>query len=140
MENRNGLAVNGRVTQATGRAEPEAARALVEQIPGGHRVTLGADKGYDRKEFVQALREHQVTPHIARKQSSIIDQRSIRHPGYAVSQQKRTPVEEIFGWLKTVGGLRKTRHRGVARVGWMFTFGLAAYHLVRMRNLLPAPA
>lgn len=139
MENRNGLAVNGRVTQATGRAEPEAALTLVEEIPGWHRVTLGADKGYDRKEFVQALREHQVTPHIARKQSSIIDQRTARHPGYAVSQQKRKRVEEIFGWLKTVGGLRKTRHRGLARVGWMFTFALAAYNLVRMRNLLPAP-
>ncbi len=140
MENRHGLAVNGRVTLATGRAEPEAALALVDEIPGGHRVTLGADKGYDRKELVQALREHQVTPHIARKPSSIIDQRTTRHPGYAISQQKRKRVEEIFGWLKTVGGLRKTRHRGLARVGWMFTFALAAYNLVRMRNLLPAPA
>ena len=139
MENRHGLAVNGCVTQAAGRAEPEAALALVEQIPGWHRVTLGADKGYDRRELVQALRDHQVTPHLARKQSSIIDQRTTRHPGYAVSQQKRKRVEEIFGWLKTVAGLRKTRHRGVARVGWMFNFALAAYNLVRMRNLLPAP-
>jgi len=139
MENRHGLAVNGRVTQATGRAEPEAALALLEELPGRHRVTLGADKGYDRKELVQALRQHQVTPHLARKPSSIIDQRTTRHPGYAISQQKRKRVEEIFGWLKTVGGLRKTRYRGLARVGWMFTFALAAYNLVRMRNLLPAP-
>ena len=139
MENRNGIAVNGRVTQATGRAEPQAAVALVEKIAGWHRVTLGADKGYDRKELVQALRDHQVTPHLARKQSSIIDQRTTRHPGYAISQQKRKRVEEIFGWLKTVAGLRKTRHRGLARVGWMFTFALAAYNLIRMRNLLPAP-
>ncbi|MGH9357702.1 MAG: IS5 family transposase [Terriglobia bacterium] len=139
MENRNGLAVNGCVTQATGRAEPEAALALVEEIPGWHRVTLGADKGYDRKEFVQDLRDHQVTPHLARKQSSIIDQRTTGHPGYAISQQKRKRVEEIFGWLKTVAGLRKTRHRGVARVGWMFSFALAVYNLVRMRNLLPEP-
>ena len=140
MENRNGLAVGGCVTQATGRAEVEAALALVEEIEGWERVTLGADKGYDRKEFVRELREHQVTPHIAGKQTSIIDARTTRHPGYLISQQKRKRVEEIFGWVKTVAGLRKTRHRGVARVGWIFTFALAAYNLVRMRNLLPAPA
>jgi transposase len=138
MENRNGIAVNGCVTQADGRAEPQAALAMVEEIPGEHRVTLGADKGYDRKEFVQELRDHQVTPHIACKQTSIIDARTTRHPGYAISQQKRKRVEEIFGWVKTVAGLRKTRHRGVARVGWMFTFALAAYNLVRMRNLAAA--
>jgi transposase len=140
MENRHGLAVNCRVTQATGRAEPEAALAMVEELPGWHRVTLGADKGYDRKELVQDMREHRVTPHFARKPTSIIDQRTTRHPGYAVSQRKRKRVEEIFGWLKTVGGLRKTRHRGVARVDWIFSFALAAYNLVRMRNLVPAPA
>ncbi len=138
MENRHGLAVNGCVTQATGRAEPQAAVAMVEQIPGWGRITLGADKGYDRRELVQELREHHVTPHFARKQSSIIDQRTTRHAGYAISQRKRKRVEEIFGWLKTVGGLRKTRHRGVERVGWMFTFALAAYNLVRMRNLAAA--
>ncbi|MGO9607004.1 MAG: IS5 family transposase [Candidatus Binataceae bacterium] len=140
MENRQGLAVDGCVTQATGRAEPEAALTMVEEIPGWGRVTLGADKGYDRPEFVQELREHQVTPHIACKSNSVIDARTTRHPGYAVSQRKRKRVEEIFGWLKTIAGLRKTRHRGLARVGWMFTFALAAYNLVRMRNLLPAPA
>jgi transposase len=140
MENRNGIAVDGCVTQATGRAEPEATVALVEKIPGQQRVTLGADKGYDRKELVQQLRDHQVTPHIARKQTSIIDDRTTRHPGYLISQQKRKRVEEIFGWIKTVAGLRKTRHRGVRRVGWMFTLALAAYNLVRMRNLLAAPA
>ncbi len=140
MENRNGIAVNSQVTQADGRAEPQAALAMVEEIPGQQRVTLGADKGYDRKELVQELRDHQVTPHIARKSTSIIDERTTRHPGYAISQQKRKRVEEIFGWLKTVGGLRKTRHRGAARVGWMFTFALAAYNLVRMRNLLSAAA
>jgi len=138
MENRNGIAVNGCVTQADGRAEPQAALAMVEEIPGEHRVTLGADKRNDRKEFVQELRDHQVTPHIAYKQTSIIDARTTRHPGYVISQQKRKRVEEIFGWVKTVAGLRKTRHRGVARVGWMFTFALAAYNLVRMRNLAAA--
>ena len=138
MENRNGLAVNGCLTQATGRAEVEAGLELLEGIEGWGRVTLGADKGYDRKEFVLELREHQVTPHIARKSTSIIDARTTRHPGYAISQQKRKRIEEIYGWLKTVAGLRKTRHRGVARIGWMFTFALAVYNLVRMRNLLPA--
>jgi len=135
MENRNSLAVNGQVTQAEGRAERQAAVAMVEQIPGHYRVTLGADKGYDTKEFVQELRDHQVTPHLARKYTSVIDERTTRHPGYAISQQKRKRIEEIFGWLKTIAGLRKTRHRGVARVSWMFTFALAAYNLVRMRNL-----
>jgi transposase len=140
MENRNGLAVNSRLTQAHGRAEPSAALEMVEEIPGLRRVTLGADKGYDRKEFVRELRDHNVTPHIAQKQSSAVDRRTSRQAGYAISQTKRKRVEEIFGWLKTVGGLRKTRHRRVQRVGWMFTLALAAYNLVRMRNLLPAPA
>jgi transposase len=139
MENRNGLAVNGRVTQATGRAEPEAALKLVEKIPGWRRVTLAADKGYDREEFVQQLRDHQVTLHVAQKPHSAIDRRTTRCAGYRLSQWRRKRVEEIFGWLKTVAGLRKTRYRGLARVGWMFSFALAAYNLVRMRNLLPAP-
>ena len=138
MENRHGLALNCCVTQASGRAEAEA--ALVEEIPGWHRVTLGADKGYDRKELVQELREHQVTPHFALKDTSIIDQRTTRHEGYAISQRMRKRVEEIFGWLKTVGGLAKTRHRGVALVDWIFCFALAGYNLVRMRNLALAPA
>jgi len=140
MENRNGIAVNGCVTLADGRAEVEAAVAMVEEIPGEHRVTLGGDKNYDTKEFVQEMRDHQVTPHLALKATTIIDARTTRHPGYAISQQKRKRVEEIFGWLKTVGGLRKTRHRGVERVGWMFTFALAAYNLVRLRNLAAAAA
>jgi transposase len=139
MENRNGLAVNCCVTQASGRAEAEAAIAMVEQIPGWQRITLGADKGYDRKALVQEMRDHHVTPHFARKPTSIIDQRTTRHSGYALSQRKRKRVEEIFGWLKTVGGLRKIRHRGVALVDWMFTLALAAYNLVRMRNLALAP-
>ena len=126
MENRNGIAVNSRLTQADGTAEPSAALKMVEEIPGLGRVTLGADKGYDRKQFVGELREHNVTPHIARKQSSAIDRRTSRHAGYAISQTKRKRVEEIFGWIKTVGGLRKTRHRGTRRVGWIFTLALAA--------------
>src|SRR5689334_11239879 len=136
MENRNGLAVNSRVTQAKSRAEREAALAMVGEIAGHQRVTLGADKGYDIKEFVQELRGHHVTPHVARKSTIIIDERTTRHTGYMISQRKRKRLEEIFGWLETVAGLRKTRHRGVDRVSWMVWFALAAaYNLVRMRKL-----
>ncbi len=137
MDNRHGLVVNTRLTQASGNAEPIAALAMAAEITGQGRVTLGADKGYDHKELVRALREHRVTPHVAQKVHSAIDRRSTRHPGYRLSQWRRKRVEEIFGWLKTVAGLRKTRHRGIARVGWTFTFAAAAYNLVRMRNLLP---
>ena len=138
MENRNGLAVDVDLTEATGRAEREAALVLAASLPGKHRVTLGGDKAYDVREFVEQLRSVQVTPHIAAKQVSYtaIDGRTMRHPGYALSQRKRKRVEEIFGWLKTVGLMRKTRHRGVARVGWMFRFATAVYNLVRIRNLL----
>jgi transposase len=137
MDNRHGLVVNTRLTQASGKAEPTAALAMAAEIGGQGRVTLGADKGYDQKELVRALREYRVTPHVAQKVNSAIDRRSTRHPGYRLSQWRRKRVEEIFGWLKTVAGLRKTRHRGIARVGWTFTFAATAYNLVRMRNLLP---
>jgi transposase len=138
MENRHGLVVDTRVTQATGTAEREAALAMAEAIPGQQRVTLGADKNDDTRDCVRELRELRVTPHVAQNatgRSSAIDCRTTRHPGYAVSQRKRKCVEEIFGWMKTVGLLRKTRYRGVARVGWMFTFAAAVYNLVRMRTL-----
>jgi hypothetical protein len=136
MENRNGLVVDGRLTQATGTAVWEAAFEMAEELPGCHRVTLGADKGYDIPYVVDGLRERRVVPHIARKvRFSSIDGRTTRHPGYEVSQRKRKRVEEIFGWLKTVGVLRKTRHRGRRLVGWVFLFGLAVYNLVRMRTL-----
>lgn len=138
MENRHGLVVDTCVTQATGTAEREAALAMVEAIPGQHRLTLGADKNYDTRDFVRQLRELRATPHVAQHttgRSSAIDGRTTRHVGYTISQQRRKRVEEIFGWMKTVGLLRKTRHRGVARVGWMFTFAAAVYNLVRMRTL-----
>ncbi len=86
---------------------------------------------------MRELRAHQVTPHVAGKMHSAIDRRTTRHPGYAISQIERKRVEEIFGWMKTIGGLRKTRHRGADRVGWVSTFAATAYNLVRMRNLLP---
>jgi hypothetical protein len=97
---------------------------------------------YDTREFVDVLRQMAVTPHVAQNtthRTSAIDQRTTRHPGYAISQRVRKRVEEIFGWLKTVGMLRKTRHRGTARVSWMFVFSLAVYNLVRLRNLAAQP-
>jgi IS5 family transposase len=118
MDNRHGLMVDTRLTQASGTAEPTAALAMAAEIAGQGRVTLGADKGYDRKELVRELRANQVTPHIACKVHSAIDRRTTRHLGYAISQIKRKGVEEIFGWMKTIGGLRKTRHRSADRVGW----------------------
>jgi IS5 family transposase len=106
------------------------------------RATLGADKSYDTRDFVDALRGLAVTPHIAQnitRRRSTLDRRTTRHHGCLTSQRERKRIEEIFGWLKTVALLRKARHRGAARVGWMFTFGLAVYNLVRMRRLLAQP-
>jgi transposase len=140
MENRNGLIADAEVLQATGTAERDAALLMLEAIPGDHAVTVGADKGYDTKDFVQEARNVNATPHVAQKKHSAIDGRTTRHAGYAVSQQKRKRVEEIFGWMKTVGGMRKLRHRGLQLVAWMFTFTAAAYNLVRIRNLSTAVA
>jgi transposase len=141
MENRNGLVADTEVLQATGKAERQAASSMIERIPGNHPVTVGADKGYDVAEFVAAARDMKATPHVAqKKRGSAIDGRTTRHAGYAISQQKRKRVEEIFGWMKTVGGMRKLRHRGLPLVSWMFTFVAAAYNLVRMRNLTVAEA
>jgi transposase len=140
MENRNGLIADVEVLQATGTAERDAALLMMEAIPGDHPVTVGADKGYDTKDFVEEARNVHATPHVAQKKHSAIDGRTTRHAGYGVSQQKRMRVEEIFGWMKTVGGMRKLRHRGLQLVGWMFTFAAAAYNLVRIRNLSTALA
>jgi transposase len=143
MENRNGLAVGGCATQATGTAERDAALVLIGDIPRAGRSTLGGDKNFDTHGFVAAVREHGMTPHVAQNTSrrrSAIDGRTTRHPGYEVSQRKRKRVEEIFGWLKTVGMMRKTRHRGTALVDWMFTLALTGYNLVRIRNLTMAAA
>jgi transposase len=143
IENRNGLVVDTELFQCNGTAERDAAMLMAERIEGTARVTVAADKGYDTKEFVRELRGMNVTPQVAQNQNrpggSAIDGRTTRHAGYKLSQQKRKRVEEVFGWMKTVAMLRKTRHRGVFKVGWVFTFAAAAYNLVRMRNLL-APA
>ncbi len=150
MENRNALLVEARLGEATGTAERKEALALIDsRRPGTRRVTLGADKAYDVTEFIVALRERNVTPHIAidghltktgKRRKTAIDTRTTRHAGYAISQVIRKRIEEPFGWIKTVAVLRKTRHRGAARVGWMFTLAATAYNLVRIPKLLTAPA
>ena len=129
--------------QASGTAERDAALLMVERVESAERVTVAGDKGYDTKDFVAELRSRNATPHVAQNEKrpggSAIDGRTTRHAGYKVSQMKRKRIEEVFGWLKTVGGLRKTRHRGVLKVGLVFTFAASAYNLVRMRNLLFPP-
>lgn len=136
MENRNGLVVDSRLTIGSGTAEREAACAMVDALGGSKRRSVGADKAYDVAGFVEELREMRVTPHVAQKrEGSAIDGRTVRHTGYEISQRVRKRVEEVFGWLKTVGGHRKTRFRGVHKVAWEFTFAAAAYNLVRMRNI-----
>jgi len=143
IENRNGLIVTTEVFQANGTAERDAALVMLEQLPGINRVTVGADKAYDTKDFVAECRNMNVTPHVAqnlkRSGGSAIDERTTRHDGYGISQKKRKRIEESFGWLKTIALMRKVRHRGIHKVGWVFTFAAAAYNLVRMRNLLASP-
>jgi len=140
MDNRHGLAVGACVTHAGGTAECDAALALVAALPPrARRRTLGADKAYDVRRLTAGLRAAGVTPHIAQhttKRRSTVDGRTTRHTGYAESQRRRKLVEEGFGWGKTVGLLRKLRHRGLATVDWVFTFTHAAYNLVRIRTLL----
>jgi transposase len=141
MEHRSGLIVKATVTPANGHGERDAALVMIEDLPGQQRITVAADKGYDTRAFVAELRAMHVTPHIAQHTTgrrSAIDARTTRHPGYAISQQKRKLVEQGFGWMKTIGGLRKLRHRGGALVTWVFTFTAAAYNIVRLRRLLVA--
>ena len=136
MDNRHGLVAAPVLTLAGGTAEREAAQAMLETLPH-RRMTVGGDKYYDQREFVRYLRQRGAVPQVAQKRrGSALDGRTTRHPTYAVSQRLRKLVEQIFGWAKTVGLLRKTRHRGRERLAWVWTFTLAAYHLVRMRNLL----
>ena len=131
----HGLVANVCATHATGTAEREAAALLLEaSAPPGS--TVGADKGYDVASFVADVRVRNVTPHVAQKvRWSAIDGRPTRHAGYHVSQRKRKLVEQVFGWMKTIGGLRKLRPRGVPLVEWQLTFAATAYNLVRLRNL-----
>jgi transposase len=138
MENRHGLVVDAKVTQATGKAEREAAVDLVDALGGSQRITLGADKNYDTKGFVEDLREMTVTPHVAQNdtnRASAIDGRTTRHPSYATSQTIRKRIEECFGWAKTIGGLRKSRFIGREKLDFQLVMTFAAYNLIRMRNL-----
>ena len=134
MENRHGLVVDACVVTASGTAEREAATALLQGLPG-RRVTVGGDKAYDTRAWVETTRALGHTPHVAQAPRSAIDARTTRPPGYVVSQRIRKRIEEVFGWMKTIGGLRKLRHRGTARVEWQFLFVAAAYNLVRLRTL-----
>jgi IS5 family transposase len=139
LDNRHGLVANVCVTLATGTAEREAAHLLLDAsaTPGS---TVGGDKGFDVASFVAAVRDLGVTPHVAQKIHSAIDGRTTRHAGYAISQQKRKLIEQVFGWMKTIGGLRKLRHRGEPLVDWIVTFTAAAYNLIRLRTLLARAA
>jgi transposase len=140
IENRNGLVVDTELLQCNGTAERDAAMLMAERVEGTERITVAADQAYDTKDFVSEMRGMNVTPHVSqnikRSGGSAIDGRTTRHEGYQVSQRKRKRIEEVFGWIKTVGTLRKTRHRGLETVRWVFTFTATAYNLVRMRNLM----
>src|SRR5437764_2454269 len=140
IENRHGLVVDTELLQCNGTAERDAAMLMAERVEGTERVTIAADKGYDTKDFVSEMRGMNVTPHVSqntkRAGGSAIDGRTTRHTGYEVSQRKRKRIEEVFGWIKTVGTLRKTRHRGLETVRWVFTFTSSAYNLVRRRNMI----
>jgi transposase len=142
MENRSGLIVDARLTRVSGHAERLAALAMIEPWADRPRaITLGADKGYDAADFIEELRTLNVRPHVAQNTSrrrSAIDRRTTRHPGYRASQRMRKRIEEAFGWVKTVAGLRKTKLRGLPKVDWAFTFAAAAYNLVRVPKLIEA--
>lgn len=145
MENRNGLLVDFRITAASGTAERDAAiNMLNESLPSGNRITLGADRGYDSRDFVKKCREHDVTPHVAQNanahRSSAIDGRTTRHSGYAVSISVRRRIESIFGWLKTTAGLKRTRFRGRVKTELFGFFAAAAYNLVRISRLSTSTA
>lgn len=135
MENRNGLAVDACVTEASGTAERDAALSMAMDLPGTHRKTLGGDKNYDTREQNEELRALNITPHPAAKKQTALDGRTLRHSGYEASQKVRKRIEEIFGWLKTVGPMRKVHFRGRKKVEWWFRFSVAVYNLVRIRNL-----
>jgi transposase len=137
VENRNGLIAAAMTTQADGRAERDAALLMLYELTRKRsgRVTTGADKAYDTQDFVSTLRELGVTPHVARRQNGAIDERTSRHPGYAISLSKRWLVEKPFGWLKQIGSLKKVKLRGLAKVDWLFVFSCAAFNLIRIPKL-----
>ena len=140
VENRNGLIAAAMTTKAEGTAERDAGKLMVAGLTDGgrRRITLGADKAYDSKAFVKDMRALKATPHLMqnnKNRRSAIDQRTTRHEGYRISLSKRWLVEKPFGWLKQIGGLRKVKLRGLAKVDWLFVFGCAAYNLLRIPKL-----
>ena len=144
MENRNGLLADFQVTEATGMAERDVVPMMLDQARerGFHPKTVGGDKNYDTRDYVATLRKRGVTPHVAQNtngRKSAIDRRTTRHRGYVVSQRLRKRVEEIFGWMKTVGGFRKTRYRGLDKTGLAGYIIATAYNLVRMTKLTFVP-
>jgi len=147
IENRHGLIADAMATQADGYAERDAAMLMLHaqwKLAPGHRRTLGADKGYDVREFVDVVRELGTTPHVTqnltRRGGSAIDGRTTRHAGYAISQHARPRIEPAFGWLKTIAWIRKVKLRGLAKVDWLFVFASAAFNLIRLPKLLPRVA
>lgn len=139
MENRSGLVVDGRVSEASGTAERDEAAAMIAEVPGRHRITVSGDKSFDTAGFVAAMRGLEVTPHVAQNTTgrrSAIDRRTTRHPGYAASQRARKRIEEAFSWIKEIALMRRARHRGRERIGWQFTLAAAAYNLIRLPKLL----
>jgi IS5 family transposase len=144
MENRSGLLVDARLTRVSGHAERLAALEMIEPFAERPRaITLGADRGYDAADFVEELRTLNVRPHVAQNISnrrSAIDGRTTRHASYAASIRARKRIEEAFGWIKTIAGLRKAKLRGLAKVDWIFTFAAAAYNLIRLPKLIAAEA
>ena len=143
-ENRHGLICDCELTEVSGTAEREAGLRLLTRERrrcGARRLTVGADKGYDSREFVAGARKLRITPHVAAKRRyGAIDGRTTRHSGYATSQRRRKLVEEPYGWMKVIGGLRKLRHRGKAKAAAIFIFAATAYNLVRLRRLLAEPS
>lgn len=141
MENRHDLVAEAQVVRASGSAERDTAIEMLSELPGTHPVTVGADKAYDTRGFIEGARALNVTPHVAqnraRRGGSALDRRTTRHPGYLISQRIRKHIEECFGWGKTIGQVRQTKFRGTARVDFQFVLTMAAYNLVRMRSLLP---
>jgi hypothetical protein len=144
MENRNGLVVASEVTQATGKAERGAAVRMARSLKGAQQKTLGADKGYDTRDFVADLRISRITPHVAqnitRRSGSAIDGRTARHQGYAQSINSRKRIEQVFGWIKQAAGLRQLKARGRSKVGAVFRLHVVAYNLIRITNLLRTEA
>lgn len=140
MENRNGLAVNYHLNEASWASEHDAGIEMMQNLSSENQKTIGGDKHYDQKTFVEGMREINVSPHVAqnihsRRHKSAIDDRTTRHPGYEVSQKKRKRIEEIFGWIKNIGLMRRPHFRGKENMTYQFSWSVAIYNLVRIRNL-----